>query len=151
MIRPHARVTFFPPGRSYLPNTNRSHRRGYIWRFADTHTGPTSNAMSLAPKLLQVVAHSSKSAFKASSSPGSQFQVLQVTCMLLRLYLRSKTPPFLFSPLHIPTIYSQSRASFFVTSLKQVFAAQHRLVNEQLSALAQRIHGFTVETVKPSK
>jgi stress-induced morphogen len=32
-----------------------------------------------------------------------------------------------------------------------VFAAQHRLVNEQLAALAQRIHGFTVETVKPSK
>jgi hypothetical protein len=30
-------------------------------------------------------------------------------------------------------------------------AAQHRLVNEQLAALAQRIHGFTVETVKPTK
>jgi stress-induced morphogen len=71
--------------------------------------------------------------------------------MLLRLYLRSKIPPFLLSPSHVPSVYSQSHASFFVTSLKQVFAAQHRLVNQQLSALAKRIHGFTVETVKPSK
>jgi hypothetical protein len=80
--------------------------------------------------IYQAAVRFSKFAFKAISSQANPFQVLPMT------HLNDFHAIFfnMISPFH---------------PLNNSFAAQHRLVNEKLATLAQRIHGFTVETVKP--
>ena len=88
---------------------------------------------------MQAAVHFLKSAFSPSSSLGNPSQVRPIIK--------------LFSCLHhvAPYLRAVSCTVPFLFPLNPVLAAQHRLVNEQLAALAQRIHGFTVETVKPAK
>jgi len=106
--------------------------------------GPPARRSSLAP---QAAAHSSKFACRASCLSAYQFQVLPV--------FRCNTPVIhAHCILNIPHYGRVQRYSCFpvtVNSKTTVFAAQHRVVNQQLAALAQRLQRIAVETVKPSK